>query len=91
VLPGVPAFQDFRFSEFQVSTCPKMHDLVAGEGGECFERQVRAQNQTFRASQYKQSLNDKERPIVAVQQKSMNGNYVAETGRLTFTFTQKDN
>jgi hypothetical protein len=32
VLPGVPAFQDFRFSGFQVSTHPKMHDLVAGEG-----------------------------------------------------------
>jgi hypothetical protein len=32
VLPGVAASQNFRFSEFQVFTCPKMHDLVAGEG-----------------------------------------------------------
>jgi hypothetical protein len=32
VLPGDTARRDFSFSEFQVSTCPKMHDLVAGEG-----------------------------------------------------------
>jgi hypothetical protein len=33
VLPGDMACQDFSFSEFQIFTYSKMHDLVAGEGG----------------------------------------------------------
>ncbi len=32
MLPGVPAFQNFSFSEFQIFTHPGMHDLDAGEG-----------------------------------------------------------